>query len=125
MFSYVFTLNTLDKKYDHVISTALSDIQAYDSNFNKFNNFSLTFHFLTPKERDLHGSHDVMYELNKHTLTLTISSANINTLKTHQHNKFTTDINTLTLNTPHHSSLTSLIVLKILFYKASSEVMIS
>ena len=32
---YVFTLNTLDKNYDHVISTALRDIQAYDSYFIK------------------------------------------------------------------------------------------
>ena len=51
---YVFTLNTLDKKYDHVISAAIRDIQDYDSYFIKFNIFSLTFHFLTPKERDLH-----------------------------------------------------------------------
>ena len=52
---YVFTLNTLDKKKDHVISTALRDIRAYDSYFNhKFNHFSLTFRFLTPKERHLH-----------------------------------------------------------------------
>ena len=53
---YVFTLNTLDKKKkDHVISTALRDIHAYNSYFNhKFNHFSLTFRFLTPKERHLH-----------------------------------------------------------------------
>ena len=57
---YVFTLNTLDKKYDHVISTALRGIQASDLYFNKLKHFSLTFQFLTPKERDLHCSHDVM-----------------------------------------------------------------
>ena len=57
---YVFTLYTLDKKYDHVISAALRDIQEYVSYFNKFNNFSLTFHFLTPKECDLHWSHEIM-----------------------------------------------------------------
>ena len=68
--SYVFTLNSLDKKYDHVISAALCNIQAYDSYFNKFNNFSLTFHFLTPKERDLHCSHDVMLRTKQtHTYT--------------------------------------------------------
>ena len=55
---YNFILNTLNKKYDNVISAALRDIHAYD--FNKFNHFSLTFHFLTPKQRDLHCSHDVM-----------------------------------------------------------------
>ena len=43
------------RKNDHVISAALRDIQAYDSYFKKFNNFSLTFHFFKPKERDLHG----------------------------------------------------------------------
>ena len=57
---YTFTLNILNKKYDNVISAALRDIHAYDSYFNKFNHFSLTFHFLTPKERDLHCSHEVM-----------------------------------------------------------------
>ena len=28
---YVFTLSSLDKKYDHIISEALCDIQAYES----------------------------------------------------------------------------------------------
>ena len=67
---YVFTLSTLDKKYDHIISTALRDIQAYDSYFNNFNHFSLTFLFLTAKERDLHCSHDVMLRT-KQTQTYT------------------------------------------------------
>ena len=49
-----YTLNNLNKKYANVISAALREIHAYDSNFNKVNHFSLTFHFLTPKERDLH-----------------------------------------------------------------------
>ena len=40
-----FTLNTLNKKYDNVILAALRDNHAYDSNFNKFNHFSQTFHF--------------------------------------------------------------------------------
>ena len=57
---YVFTLKALDKKYNHVILAALRDIEAYHSYFNKFNNFSLSFHFLSPKECDLHCSHDVM-----------------------------------------------------------------
>ena len=46
---YTFTLDTLNKKYNNVISAALRDIHAYDSYFNKFNHFSRTFHFLTPK----------------------------------------------------------------------------
>ena len=57
---YVFTLNSLERKHDHIISEALRDIQAYDSNFSKFNNFSLTFHVLTPKERYLHSSYDII-----------------------------------------------------------------
>ena len=51
---YTFTLNILNKHYDNVISAVLQTFHAYDSYFNKFNHFSLTFHFLTPKERDLH-----------------------------------------------------------------------
>ena len=58
--SYILTLNILDKKHDHIISEAISDIQAYESFHKKFQTFSLTFHFLTPKERDLHCSHDIM-----------------------------------------------------------------
>ena len=38
--------------------------------------------------------------------------------------QITTDINTLTLNIPHHSFLSSFIVLKILTSKASSATMI-
>ena len=34
--------------------------QAYESVYEKFETFLLTFHFLTPKERDLHCSHDIM-----------------------------------------------------------------
>ena len=67
---YVFTFKNLDKKHDHVISAALRDIQAYDSYFNKFNKFALTFNFLTPKERDLHCSHNIMLRTKQtHTYT--------------------------------------------------------
>ena len=48
------------KKYDLIISAALRDTKAYDSYFSKFNHFSLTVNFLTPKERDLHCSHQIM-----------------------------------------------------------------
>ena len=34
--SYIFTLNILDKKHDHIFSKALSDIQAFESFHNKF-----------------------------------------------------------------------------------------
>ena len=60
----------LDKKHDHIISEALSDIQAYESFYENFQKFSLSFHFLTPKERDLHCSHDIMLRTKQtHTYT--------------------------------------------------------
>ena len=49
----------MNKKFDHDISRALCDTKAYDPFFNKFNHFSLTFNFLTPKERDLLCSHQI------------------------------------------------------------------
>ena len=49
---YVFTLNIFDRKYDHIISEALTDTQAYESFKERFQIFSLTFHFLAP--------HDIM-----------------------------------------------------------------
>ena len=58
--TYIFTLKIFDKKHDHIISEALADIQAYETFYDKFQLFSLTFHFLSPKERDLHCSHDFM-----------------------------------------------------------------
>ena len=45
------------KKQDTIISTALKDTKAYNSYFDKFNHFSLTFDFLTPKKLDLHCFH--------------------------------------------------------------------
>ena len=57
---YVFTLNIFDRKFDHIISEALTSTQAYDSFKERFQIFSLTFHFLAPHERDLHCSHDIM-----------------------------------------------------------------
>ena len=61
---YVFTVNSMNKKFDNVILVAICNTQAYDSYFNKINHFSLTFQFLTPKERDLHCSHVSSYALN-------------------------------------------------------------
>ena len=67
---YILTLSSLDKKHDHIISEALIDIQAYESFHDKFQIFSLTFHFLTPKERALHCSHDIMLRAKQtHTYT--------------------------------------------------------
>ena len=68
--SRLFTLNIFDRKYDHIISEALSDIQAYESFKEKFQLFSLTFHFLAPHEHDLHYSHDIMLRTKQtHTYT--------------------------------------------------------
>ena len=68
--SYLFTLNNFDKKHDHIISEAIVDIQAYKSFYDKFQLFSLTFHFLSPQERDLHCSHDIMLRTKQtHTYT--------------------------------------------------------
>ena len=80
---YIFTLSSLDKKHDHIISKALIDIQAYESVYDKFQDFSLAFHFLTPRERDLHCSPDIMLRTNKRTLTHIIDSFKIILLYTH------------------------------------------
>ena len=61
----------MNKKYDHIISAALRDTKAYDSYFSKINHFSLTFNFLTPKEFDLHCSHQIMLRKKKQTHTYT------------------------------------------------------
>ena len=68
--SYIFTLNIFDRKYDHIISEAPTDMQAYESFKEKFQLFSLTFHFLAPQERDLHCSRDIMLRTKQiHTYT--------------------------------------------------------
>ena len=68
---YVFTLNIFDRKFDHIISEALTDTQAYESFKERFQIFSLTFHFLAPHERDLHCSHDMHCLRTKQTHTYT------------------------------------------------------
>ena len=40
---YIFTLSSIYKKHDHIISEALIDFQAYESFYKKFEIFSLTF----------------------------------------------------------------------------------
>ena len=63
-------LTFLIKKHNHIISEALIDTQAYQSFQDKFILFKLTFHFLTPQERDLHCSHDIMLRTKQtHTYT--------------------------------------------------------
>ena len=85
---YIFTLSSLDKKRDHIISEALIDIQAYD----KFETFSLFFHFLTPKDRDLHCSHDIMLRTKQ---THIIDSFKIILIYTHHHDNPTIVFNLL------------------------------
>ena len=68
--SYVFTFNIFERKHDHIISKPPVDIQAYESFYNEFQLFSLTFQFLSPQERDLHCSHDIMLRTKQtHTYT--------------------------------------------------------
>ena len=80
----------MDKKHDHIISEALIDIQASESFYDIFETFSLTFHFLTPKEQDLHCSHGVM----------------LRTKQTHTHTYYRFIQNHFNLHTPsgrpHH-----------------------
>ena len=101
---YIFTLSSLDKKHDHIISEALINIQANESFYDKFENFSLTFHFLTPKERDLHCPHDIMLRTKQtHTYTY-YSSFKITLFCTHHHDNPTIDFSLLILITHHHFS---------------------
>ena len=67
---YIFHLDSTNKKFDHIIDHALTNIEAYETFFNKFNQFALTFNFLTPNERDIRCSHEVMLKMNlTHTYT--------------------------------------------------------
>ena len=45
--SYIFTLIIFDKMHNHIISEALADIKAYETFYDKFQLFSLIFHFLS------------------------------------------------------------------------------
>ena len=66
-----FTLSSIDQKFDHIISEAFIGIQGYESFYEKFETFSLTFHLLTPKKkRNLRCSHDIMMRTKQtHTYT--------------------------------------------------------
>ena len=89
---YLFTFNNFDKKHDNIISEALIDTQAYQSFQDKFNLFTLTFHFLTPQERDLRCSHDIMLCIKQtHTYTYYRFKQNhfhLHTLSRQPHHRF-------------------------------------
>ena len=89
---YLFTLNIFDKKHDYIILEALVDIQAYESFYDKFQLFSLSFHFLSPQERDLHCSHDIMLRTKQtHTYTYFRFKQNhfgLHTLSRQPHHRF-------------------------------------
>ena len=61
---YIFHLDGTNKKLDHIIDHALTNTEAYEPFFNKFNQFALTFNFFTPNERDIHCSPEVMLKMN-------------------------------------------------------------
>ena len=90
------------------------------ASMTKFQLFSLTFHFLSRQERDLHCSHRIMLRINKRTLTeITVLYKTI-LIYTHHHKNHTTVFSLLTRNTYHHSFLTLHIAIKILTSTASS-----
>ena len=105
---YVFTLNIFDRKFDHVLSEALTDMQAYESFKERFQLFSLTFNFLAPHETHIH---------------IIVSYKIILTCTLHQDNH-TTVFSLLTLNTLHHFSLTSHIASKLLTFTVFFAIMV-
>ena len=95
--SYVFSLDIFDRKHDQNISESLFDLQAYESFYDKFQLFSLTFHFLSPQERDLHCSHDLMVRTKQtHAYTYYRFIQN--------HDNLTIVFSFLTQSTRHHFS---------------------
>ena len=110
--------------HSSLFSLKLSPTQAYESFYEKFETFSLTFHFLTPKERAFHCSRDIVLRTKQtHTYTYyKIIQIHLNYI--HHHDNPIVDINSLTPNTHHRFFLTSHIALKILIFKASSATMI-
>ena len=98
-------------------------MQAYQSFQDKFQLFTLTFHFLSPQERDLHCSHDIMLrtkQTHTHTLTHTIVSYKTTLIYTHPQDNPTIVFNLLTQNTRHHFFLILHIVSKTLTSTAPS-----
>ena len=65
---YIFDL--IIKKFDHVIHHEFQNREDYESYFNKFDHFYLTFYLLVPKECDINCSQKIMIETNfTHTRT--------------------------------------------------------
>ena len=56
---YIFHLDSTTKTFENIIPRT-NKHQAYEPFFSKLSHFALTFHFLTPKERYIHCSHEVM-----------------------------------------------------------------
>ena len=54
---------------DNIFARALTKTKAYEYYFNKFDQVDLTFYFLTPKERDIHCSHEILMTKLTHTYT--------------------------------------------------------
>ena len=117
--SYLFTLNIFDKKHDHIVSEALIDMQAYQSFYDQFQLFTLTFHFFSPQERDLHCSHDIMLRT-KQTHTYTYYRFKTTSIYTHHLDSPTIVFSLLTQNTRHHFFLILHIASNILTFTASS-----
>ena len=122
---YLFLLNIFDKKNNHILSEALIDTQAYQSFQEKFQLFTLTFHFLTPQDcsadtTDLHCSHDIMLRTKQtHTYTYYRFIQNhfdLHTPSRQPHHRFQFIIQ----STHHQFFLILLIVSKILTSTASS-----
>ena len=91
--------------------------------YEKFQLFSLTFHFLSPQERDLHCSHDIMLRT-KQTHSYTYYRFIQNHFDVHtpsrQPHHTTIVFSLLTQNTSHHFFLILHYALKILISTASS-----
>ena len=119
--SYVFTLNIFDRKNDHIISEAQNDIQAYESFKEKFQVFSLTFHFLAPHERTVHTT--LCYALNRLIHVHTIASYKIILIYILHQDNHTIVFSFLNRSTLHHFFLISPIASKILTSTASSAIM--
>ena len=67
---YIFHLDSTNRKFGNIIARALTNTKAYEPFFSKFNLFALTFHFLTPKEREINCSHEIMFQTKiTHTYT--------------------------------------------------------
>ena len=107
---YIFTLNTLNKNTTTSFQQHSVIIMLMIHTLTNLTTFHKLFVSSHPKNVICTVHTMSWYELNKDTRTLTTSSSSTITLLIHQHDNFTIDIITLTLNTPHHFFLTLPIV---------------